>query len=74
MSPLELANLKRQQQKDLGLVEKRRDAFQQARDSPKSKALAIKAHCLDCCGEEVITAKSCDMVKCYLYNVNPWRV
>lgn len=73
MNALELALQRKKELKEQGITPERLTPYQHAERDPKSRLKAIKAHCLDCSGDDMKVARECDMVKCWLYNVNPWR-
>ncbi len=39
----------------------------------KSRAMAVKANCIACCGFMVAEARDCKRPDCPLYNWNPYR-
>jgi hypothetical protein len=51
----------------------RLNPVERAQANPKSKALAIKAHCYVCSGESANEAKLCTVQKCPLYLHNPYK-
>lgn len=46
---------------------------ERAKANPKSKALAIKAYCWECCNESKDEVQNCTVVKCPLHPHRPWQ-
>lgn len=56
-----------------GGVPERLTPVERSKRNPNSKALAIKAYCWDCSGGSAQEAKLCEIKKCSLYAVNPYK-
>lgn len=56
-----------------GGVPERLTPVERSKRNPSSKALAIKAYCWDCSGGSAQEAKLCEIKKCSLYAVNPYK-
>jgi len=50
-----------------------RDMIRKALEGKLTRAQAIKAKCIECCGFEVKQARDCGVETCPLYHVNPYR-
>ena len=51
---------------------KRLDPVEKAKANPRSKTLAIKAYCWECCGGDKEEVKHCPVVICPLHSHRPW--
>lgn len=49
------------------------DPMEKARQNPKSKTLAIRAYCFDCCGGNKQEVTLCPSKNCPLWVHRPWQ-
>lgn len=54
-------------------VAERLDPLEKAKRNPKSKALAIRAYCYDCCGGVKAEVTLCPSTNCPLWLHRPWQ-
>ena len=54
-------------------VAERLDPLEKAKRNPKSKVLAIRAYCYDCCGGVKTEVTLCPSTNCPLWLHRPWQ-